>query len=534
MHSALKGLEAARAAHAAGDYPCAVEHAESALACATADDYATRALAALMVAKACWNQDKVAKAADMVDMAVTECGDDQSLQPVLAEALALQGACHARLLNPVKAVPPLRQAVALLHPGMALEARRAVYVGVGLGYQCLGLAGKAVDAYRRALDLVRQENLPEMQLRAAMNLCYAVEEAVWHLQRTNDPRAEPLLSETLALKPWMEYVADRLGTTHALGECQDAIARLLLLAGRGREARAAIEHLLAAKPDAPGDLLCDWHLALAILDREAEDEVGMTRHVAAARLAAGPAYQSPVTPGDLRRAAELLALEGKVIPSLDMAWKYHARVLANETAALEAKLEEVSTTLAHQTLQLQVAELRERNDGLAERERELVQLSRLDPLTGTWNRRGLLVEFTRHMASGLSFYLMLLDLDHFKHINDQHGHAVGDQVLKGVIKILAARLRDVDCVGRLGGEEFVVLFGGTDQRGALKVAMKLQEYVRDREWSRTAVGLTVNFSAGLVEVRPDEPFQEAVDRADALMYLAKANGRGRIETEIQA
>lgn len=521
-------LVQARAAHVAGQYPRACRLAEQALG-DTAAPALVRAQAALQVAKSSWNLDDVARCAQMLEAAVEACGEDSALRPVLAEALALQGACHARREQPVRAVQALRRAIALLQPEMASDVRRAVYVGVGLGYQGLGLARQATQAYREALDIVRGSGEPPLQLRAAMNLCYAVDEAVWQAQRVNPGDADRLLQDTLALKPWMEGLARAIGTSHAEMECMDAVSRLLLRAGRDAEAREALTRLLEKGADSAGDLRCDWHLALAELTRKAGEQDAFTWHVAAARHAAGEAYRQPVTAADLRRAAELLAHEGQAREALDLAWRYHARMVANETAALEARLEEMSSTLAHQTLRFQVSDLRQQNAGLAERQHQLVQLSRIDPLTGALNRRGLEAEHARLGAHGGWSHLLLIDLDHFKQINDTHGHAVGDEVLRCVSRTVAAALRGDDAMARLGGEEFAVVFGGTDSAGALQAAQRLLGLVQGRQWQRTAPGLAVSFSGGLVALQPGEPLSQALQRADALLYRAKAAGRARIE-----
>lgn len=525
-------LNDARAAHVAGDYRAACRLAEQALQGASAPgDAAHRAQAALQIAKSSWNLDLLERCAEMVELSIEACSDEAALRPVLAEALALQGACHARREQPVPAVRAMRRAVALLRPDMAPDVRRAVYVGVGLGYQGLGLASQAAQAYREALDLVRATGEPSMQLRAAMNLCYAVDEATWQAQRVNPQDANRLLDETLALRPWMEGLAATIGTTHAEMECLDAVSRLLMRAGRHADARLALTRLLEKGAESAGDLRCDWHLSLAGMAFADGDQDAFTWQVAAARHAAGAAFHHPDTAADMRRAAELLAYEGKAREALDLAWRYHARMVANETAALEAKLEEMSATLAHRTLQWQVSDLRLQNAGLAERQRELAQLSRVDPLTGAYNRRGLDSELARLRAQGGSVFLLLIDLDRFKQINDTHGHAVGDKVLRNVARIVAAALRDADAMGRIGGEEFAILIGAADADGARQAAERLLTLVRRRRWERTALGLAVSFSGGLVAMAPGEALEQALKRADALLYRAKAGGRARIEAD---
>ncbi len=142
-----------------------------------------------------------------------------------------------------------------------------------------------------------------------------------------------------------------------------------------------------------------------------------------------------------------------------------------------------------------------------------------DPLTGLSNRRHLDLMLQRvRPGDGV----VLLDLDHFKRVNDSLGHAVGDQVLRRFGECLRSVARGDDCAARYGGEEFALLLPGTGQRGAAQVI----ERVRER-WLSIENGLT--FSAGYTVARTDEDPQVTLARADEALYLAKALGRDRAE-----
>jgi diguanylate cyclase (GGDEF)-like protein len=162
-------------------------------------------------------------------------------------------------------------------------------------------------------------------------------------------------------------------------------------------------------------------------------------------------------------------------------------------------------------------------------------LSHLDPLTGLFNRRYLVEQAPRiwrqARRDGTRVAAMVLDLDHFKRLNDAHGHAVGDAVLRAVAGALRATVRPTDVLARTGGEELVVvgLVGDPDEAGRL--AERLREAVAG---SRTDAGHAVTASIGIALTRPvdgedaGDALWRLVDRADVAMYEAKQQGRDRV------
>jgi diguanylate cyclase (GGDEF)-like protein len=162
-------------------------------------------------------------------------------------------------------------------------------------------------------------------------------------------------------------------------------------------------------------------------------------------------------------------------------------------------------------------------------------LTRLDPLTGLYNRR-FLVEHAPRLwrqarRDGTRVAAMVLDLDHFKRLNDAHGHAAGDAVLRAVAGSLAATVRPSDILARTGGEELVVLGLVGDPDEATHLAERLRSAVTR---SRTAEGHAVTASIGIALARPvdgetpTDALWRLVDRADAAMYDAKQQGRDRV------
>jgi diguanylate cyclase (GGDEF)-like protein len=130
------------------------------------------------------------------------------------------------------------------------------------------------------------------------------------------------------------------------------------------------------------------------------------------------------------------------------------------------------------------------------------------------------------------FSVALIDLDRFKSINDTHGHASGDEVLRRTAETLLGSLRRSDAVGRWGGEEIVVLLPNTDTVGAGRALEKTLADVRALAFAgKQGTTFSVTFSAGAVLATADESLDQAVARADALLYAAKAAGRDRVNID---
>lgn len=160
---------------------------------------------------------------------------------------------------------------------------------------------------------------------------------------------------------------------------------------------------------------------------------------------------------------------------------------------------------------------------------QLREQATMDPLTGAFNRRHLETHWQREMArfrrQGMAFAMIMLDIDHFKGVNDSHGHNVGDEVLVRLGRLLRHEVRSTDVVYRLGGEEFLILCEDTDLEGACRLAELLRDQLRQHPMPFPE---RVTASFGVVEVDLDEPMPEAFKRLDELLYLAKANGRDQV------
>ena len=184
-------------------------------------------------------------------------------------------------------------------------------------------------------------------------------------------------------------------------------------------------------------------------------------------------------------------------------------------------------------LEQALTEVQQLSRKLSENNLELERLAVTDQLTGLYNRAKLddllSLEIHRTSRGGGSFALIMLDIDHFKQVNDTHGHQAGDRVLVEVSRTLSGTVRRTDMVGRWGGEEFLIICPETDASGAVKLAEKLRRAV-DRERFSHIGRLTVSLGAAVH--RPDESAASILARSDQALYGAKNKGRNRVETEI--
>lgn len=154
-----------------------------------------------------------------------------------------------------------------------------------------------------------------------------------------------------------------------------------------------------------------------------------------------------------------------------------------------------------------------------------------DELTSLPNRRCMMTQMQEHALrrarGGLPFYIGMIDLDHFKAINDTHGHAVGDDVLRAFGAQAKAALRTTDLIGRWGGEEFLLVLPETRAGAPAHAVARLRAQLRAAAVSNAAPHLRIGFSCGLTSYVEGEPIDQAIDRADRALYQAKSNGRAR-------
>jgi diguanylate cyclase (GGDEF)-like protein len=176
------------------------------------------------------------------------------------------------------------------------------------------------------------------------------------------------------------------------------------------------------------------------------------------------------------------------------------------------------------------AALESLNKQLREDARHLTNVAKRDALTGVLNRHGLRDELARAAERGDERFfpvaIVFVDIDHFKRINDTHGHAVGDQVITQIADVICGAVQRDDLCARWGGEEFLLIFPGTRVSDARAIAERLRRALHQRDWP---MGLQVTGSFGVAQASAGEDLIEGIRRADEAMYVAKSQGRDRVE-----
>ena len=178
------------------------------------------------------------------------------------------------------------------------------------------------------------------------------------------------------------------------------------------------------------------------------------------------------------------------------------------------------------------AKLQQQREALAQALEVNRELATRDELTGLINRRAMLdlmaLEHSRSLRSGRPLLLAQLDIDHFKPINDQHGHATGDRALQAFAGTVRASVRDTDVLARWGGEEFVLMLTDTSADQARGLLERIRQAVQALEIAHSAGSLQLTVSIGLAQHLPGDTVEHTLERADQALYRAKALGRNRV------
>jgi len=478
---------------------------------------AVRAQVWVQAAMAAWNTLQPALGRTWAERAGQLARQTQD-QAMLAQALALQGACLALEQRVPEAVSALRDAVATVREDMPVATRRTVHTAVAVIYRQLGLSRLELAAARRAVDTLGAGDPAGSIVRSWANLANAAEEH-WRDISPLDPAAGgKLLDEVLAQLPRLDALAGDNG--HAQVTLDAVFGGLLLAADRTLEARQrlrrALEGSTALYPS--GD---DWQVSLALLVGlgRCEQALGDTQAAAIAVQRAQALLDAhrgdTLWPWLMRRVAELAVLAGDASAAAQWSARYHANVVRNEQAAVDAEVAALAVSVNQHVLRGQVQQWQD--------------LAHRDALTGLLNRRAIEQEYAAAAERGA--VLAMLDIDHFKRINDTYGHPCGDRVLRELALLLGSTVRQLDRVARYGGEEFMLLLVGVDTHGAQAFASRLQHKVRRHDWAALGEGIAVTVSGGMVVVQAHETIEAAAARADSLLYRAKHEGRDRILIE---
>ena len=316
----------------------------------------------------------------------------------------------------------------------------------------------------------------------------------------------------------------------------------LILLGRLGEAQATFEALQAQLAELPADTKSVRRFRAAAVQFEGDLEMLRGRpERAAVLIAEGIAAAEALgyladVPHQLDRLSEAEEACGRYHEALRSVRRAASMRLDQARAQGEARLRVVEAQQGLERARQSIEKARQRARAHEVRHQALVDeaqrqsvAARTDALTGLGNRRRF-EEAARALAAsqGEPVAMALLDLDHFKHINDRFSHAVGDRVLVELAGILRGACRPEDIIVRMGGEEFAVVLRDAAPDAALRACERLREVVREHGWQDIQAGLRVTVSIGLASARAPLDADALLARADALLYQAKAGGRDRV------
>lgn len=268
-----------------------------------------------------------------------------------------------------------------------------------------------------------------------------------------------------------------------------------------------------------GGLAVGWWLGSARRPAGGAQHEALSRRLAEA-LGRVQTLAGHVTAGSVEHRKQVAAVhdnlrsatQGDVV-QLHAALSSGVSQIMNANEKLQQQLNDVETKLEEQARQIETQ--------LAE--------ARIDSLTGVANRRAFDEEVARRLAEWrrrhVPMSLLLIDVDHFKKINDRYGHPTGDAVLRQLARVLEHTMREMDFVARFGGEEFAVVLPGTTLRDARRAAQRALQAVAAHAFEHAGHELQVTISVGLAEVQPADDAETLVRRADEALYLSKAAGR---------
>ncbi|HEX7035267.1 MAG TPA: diguanylate cyclase [Pseudomonadales bacterium] len=360
--------------------------------------------------------------------------------------------------------------------------------------------------------------------------------ALWQIQRSGEQRGARLALAGLPLLPLAVNAAHHLYGFTWFGMSPMPVAVVAcLLGGIVALYRADTFDL---RPAARAELVDNVVDAMLVVDargrlvdcnRAAERLIGSERRALLGRTTAGvlprefhAMLQSPV---QLRSDLAVRSGDGATawfevdVTPLDLRGRFAGHLLVARSIAERRRVQE---------------DLERDRDELRSVNAQLVEQSVTDPLTSLKNRRYLFQrlneELNRHHRSGNVLGLLLIDIDHFKLVNDTHGHPVGDEALVLVANALASVVRDCDVVSRIGGEEFAVLAVNTDAKGLIALAERIRQTVREIPVARdTHRPMVLTVSIGVAFAGPDTRSAEGLfAEADRHLYLAKHQGRNRV------
>lgn len=544
-------VAAAQARAAVGDYLEATRLLDEALRLCPPEHEADRAVALALLAHNHPRLGNLQASVRCASEAVAIC-ERQADDTVLADALTSLSFVYAQLLMGrdaldcgLRALAAARRAADPVREGWALNR-------IGVAYSSLDNPAQACETTQQALEIVHKHAAPELRFSCLNNLSY-----FW-LYRVSDARralADGSLLEAqtqaLQLAQQATAVARESGSPFqvavAISNLIDAQlqsdafeAALPLLAEFERLSDANGYLALGLQAVAQRALILktqgDFAGAVARLRKLLEGQQGELPPKLR-RILIRALYETHKAAGDYREALAYLEQHAdleRLISRDTMALQTEVMLIRQEVDQAHARAE--FALLDAQRERERASHLEREQQRLREHAAALDRAAHEDVLTGLHNRRHtefalpLLVEGSRQAGKLIS--LAMLDVDHFKRVNDEFGHGVGDLVLQQLAQLLRQKMRSADLLARVGGEEFLVALVGTELPLAEEICERLRVAVADYDWSRLAPGLSVHVSIGLAGGAPPAEARLLLERADQALYAAKRAGRNRVRTDL--
>lgn len=444
-----------------------------------------------------------------------------------AEATTTLGAALVQLGKYREGLEELNQAVNAFVELDRKDLSGTAHNYIAVAYEELGDLKRAFSHYDQALALANESSDRLLQGRVLANLGDAManagdyDQALTHLKNAAR-RLEP--SPDQSLLGWVEgAIARAYVSQNQLDEAGPWFESAIKHAHSGRGSRSEGEILLS---------FGEYLLRLGHLEQAIENLRSALHKFSGidARWGIANAHLK------LSQACEQ---QGNFELALEHHREYHrVNALMIEEIAnvkirnLSAELELERARLEGEMSHLKNVELAAALDKLERQKEVLERLSVRDPLTGIFNRRyldqALIREFKYARRHDSTVSIAMLDADHFKQVNDRYSHATGDQVLRLICEVIASHIRSEDILARFGGEEFVLLFPGTQLEGAVQACEKIRQSIEEYPWQQVGEGLTVTLSFGVADSRGSADYEEVMSTADRRLYMAKDQGRNRV------
>ncbi len=410
----------------------------------------------------------------------------------------------------------------------------------------------ALQYWSRCLDISYSARAEEPWLRALIGL--------GQIYLAHGDATSALAHHRWAMTSWKEgndptlYAAACINTgadLYEMGRYNDAIEALTQARGSSREQQAEIQNISGLIHLACGEWIAAERALMAAqhINRTQGNALGLaTNLLALARLAMLRNDLSAAT-ALLERARDqakamgtqhlLLQIELALAETCEARqdWQralehfkhYHALQQETQLRAGPYKLQAMEMQLEVEKARMENAQLRRKHANEKQERHRVERMASEDALTGLLNRRGLEQSADSLLiGDGSPVSALMIDVDHFKAINDAWGHEAGDKVLRQVAALLKSGCRQGDLVSRWGGEEFAVLLQNRDGRQGAEVAERLRRLVEGWTWARIAPEIAITISIGVAQYRAEDDLASVFLRADEKLYEAKHAGRNRV------